>query len=572
MPQNLPSEIPLGRFIFERLHQLGIDTIFGVPGDFNLALLDHVYEVEGLRWAGNANELNAAYAADGYSRIKGISCLVTTFGVGELSALNGIAGAYAEHVGLIHIVGVPSIAATQKQLLLHHTLGNGNFTVFREMSENISLTSTVLSDLATAPSELDRCFKAAVIHKRPVYIGIPTNFFEDGVASSLLDTPLDLAPKPNDEEAEDEVVDTILEMVGKSKNPVWLLDACCTRHDVKEEAKQLVDITQFPVFVTPMGKSSIEEDHPRFGGVYVGTLSNPDVKKAVESADLVLSIGALLSDFNTGSFSYSYQTKNVVEFHSDYCKIKQATFQGVQMKHVLARLIASIKPVVKSYTPAVVPTSPQAWKTISHDPSTKFTQQWLWLRISSFLKEGDIVLSETGTSAFGIISSHFPKNTVGISQVLWGSIGYTVGATLGAAMAAQEIDPSKRVILFIGDGSLQLTVQEISTMARWGLNTYLFVLNNNGYTIERLIHGMTAQYNDIQIWDHHKMLPLFSGNHDYENLKVGTVAEVEELFNDAEFNKPSKLRMIEIMLDEKDAPDNLVKQAEITAKTNAAQN
>lgn len=119
------SSVTLGRFLFERLNQLQVQTIFGLPGDFNLSLLDKIYEVDGMKWAGNANELNAAYAADGYSRVKGLACLVTTFGVGELSALNGVAGLYAEHVGMLHVVGVPSILSQAKQLLLHHTLGNG---------------------------------------------------------------------------------------------------------------------------------------------------------------------------------------------------------------------------------------------------------------------------------------------------------------------------------------------------------------------------------------------------------------------------------------------------------------
>ena len=85
--------IPLGLYLWTRIKQVGVNRIFGVPGDFNLTLLDHIYDVEGLEWVGNTNELNAAYAADGYARtMHGAGCLVTTHGVGELSALNGIAG------------------------------------------------------------------------------------------------------------------------------------------------------------------------------------------------------------------------------------------------------------------------------------------------------------------------------------------------------------------------------------------------------------------------------------------------------------------------------------------------
>ncbi|AAS50293.1 AAL073Wp [Eremothecium gossypii ATCC 10895] len=560
------SEITLGRYLFERLKQVEVRTIFGVPGDFNLSLLDKVYEVDGMRWAGNANELNASYAADGYARVKKISCLVTTFGVGELSALNGIAGSYAEHVGVLHVVGVPSTSAQAKQLLLHHTLGNGDFTVFHRMSANISDTTAVITDISSAPAEIDRCIRACYVHQRPVYLGLPANMVDLTVPASLLNTEIDLSLKPNDPEAEEEVVSTVLELVANAKHPVILSDACASRHDVKQETKQLIDVTQFPAFVTPMGKGSIDEQHPRFGGVYVGTLSAPDVKEAVESADLILSVGALLSDFNTGSFSYSYKTKNIVEFHSDHTKIRSATFPGIKMKTVLQNLVKRIGEAAKGYQPSPVPT--YAAPNEDADPKTPLKQEWLWNQVSSFLKEGDIVITETGTAAFGINQTRFPSSTIGISQVLWGSIGFTTGACLGAAFAAEEIDPNKRVILFIGDGSLQLTVQEISTMVRWGLKPYLFVLNNDGYTIERLIHGETAQYNCIQPWKHLDLLPTF-GAKDYETHRVATTGEWRALTEKQEFNKNSSIRMIEIMLDVMDAPSSLIKQAKLTAATNA---
>ncbi|CAG99771.1 alpha-keto acid decarboxylase family protein [Kluyveromyces lactis] len=560
------SEITLGRYLFERLKQVEVQTIFGLPGDFNLSLLDNIYEVPGMRWAGNANELNAAYAADGYARLKGMSCIITTFGVGELSALNGIAGSYAEHVGVLHVVGVPSVSSQAKQLLLHHTLGNGDFTVFHRMSSNISETTAMITDINTAPAEIDRCIRTTYVSQRPVYLGLPANLVDLTVPASLLDTPIDLSLKPNDPEAEEEVIENVLQLIKEAKNPVILADACCSRHDAKAETKKLIDLTQFPAFVTPMGKGSIDEKHPRFGGVYVGTLSSPAVKEAVESADLVLSVGALLSDFNTGSFSYSYKTKNIVEFHSDYTKIRSATFPGVQMKFALQKLLTKVADAAKGYKPVPVPSEPEHNEAVAD--STPLKQEWVWTQVGEFLREGDVVITETGTSAFGINQTHFPNNTYGISQVLWGSIGFTTGATLGAAFAAEEIDPKKRVILFIGDGSLQLTVQEISTMIRWGLKPYLFVLNNDGYTIERLIHGETAQYNCIQNWQHLELLPTF-GAKDYEAVRVSTTGEWNKLTTDEKFQDNTRIRLIEVMLPTMDAPSNLVKQAQLTAATNA---
>ena len=352
------STLPLGRYVFERLKQVGVNTIFGLPGDFNLVLLDKIYEVPGMRWAGNANELNASYAADGYARIKGMGVLLTTFGVGELSALNGIAGSYAEHVGVLHIVGVPSTISQAKNLLLHHTLGNGDFDVFHRMSAEISETTEMVVDPAKACDQIDRCIRTTYVKQRTVYLGIPANFFDIEVPADRLNTPIDLSLPENDPEAEAEVIETVLSMIKNAKNPVILSDACASRHDCKGETKKLIDITQFPAFTTPMGKGSIDETHPRYGGVYVGTLSAPDVKKCVESADLILSVGALLSDFNTGSFSYSYHTKNIVEFHSDHIKIKNATFVGVQMKPLLQKLLPLVPAVVKDYQPVPVPSRP----------------------------------------------------------------------------------------------------------------------------------------------------------------------------------------------------------------------
>ncbi|ODV84421.1 hypothetical protein CANARDRAFT_8772 [[Candida] arabinofermentans NRRL YB-2248] len=568
--KTLPSEISLGQYLFERLKQVGVKTLFGVPGDYNLSLLDHIYEVEGMRWAGNANELNASYSTDGYSRINGFGAMVTTFGVGELSAVNGVAGSYAEHVGMIHIVGMPSVSSVQHKLLLHHTLGDSRFEVFQHMSKHISWKLAIIEDITSAPRIIDSLIRTGYLMKRPVYLGIPSNFFDETVESSLLHTPIDLALKPNDPDSEDQLVQEILKKIQEASNPILLVDACASRHDVRDLVKTFAKTTQFPVYTTPMGKSSFDEDDPRFGGVYVGMLSKPDVKEAVESGDLILSVGGLLSDFNTGSFSYNYHTTNVIEFHSDFCRIQNAVFEGVGMKFVLERLDTIIGNLSIPYTPTPIPASTQEYKTCLEQKSGPLTQEYLWKRLSYFLSSGDVIVTETGTSSFGITGTHFPSQTTAISQVLWGSIGFSLPAAAGASFALEEIDPARRVVLFIGDGSLQLTVQAISDICRWNLKPYLFVLNNNGYTIEKLIHGRHAQYNQIQSWDHAKMLELFHGDAAYENIRVSSIEELDTLFKDEAFNVPDKVRVIELMLDEFDAPENLILQAQRSEQLNAA--
>lgn len=164
----------IGDYLLDRLVDCGIDRLFGVPGDYNLQFLDSVIAQQNLGWVGCANELNAAYAADGYARIKGAGALLTTYGVGELSALNGIAGSYAEHVPVLHIVGAPSTGAQQRGELLHHTLGDGDFSHFSRMSEQITCSQAVLA-AGNACHEIDRVLSEMLTHHRPGYLMLPAD-------------------------------------------------------------------------------------------------------------------------------------------------------------------------------------------------------------------------------------------------------------------------------------------------------------------------------------------------------------------------------------------------------------
>jgi pyruvate decarboxylase len=137
------------------------------------------------------------------------------------------------------------------------------------------------------------------------------------------------------------------------------------------------------------------------------------------------------------------------------------------MRGVLRKVIESIKSgeLPASKSPAV-----SSQTKDSNDGSSPITQAWLWPRVGQFLKERDIVVTETGTSNFGIWDTKFPPGVTALSQVLWGSIGWSVGACQGAALAAKDAGDGRRTVLFVGDGSFQLTAQELSTMLRRGLN------------------------------------------------------------------------------------------------------
>jgi pyruvate decarboxylase len=494
--------------------------------------------------------------------------MITTFGVGELSAVNAIAGAYSEHVPIVHIVGLPSTTSQKNGIMLHHTLGNGDYDVFADMNKSISCAVAKLNDPVHIAEQIDDTLQKCFIQSRPVYITLPTDSVQKKIEGARLDTPIDLSTPANDQVKEDYVVEVVLKYLHAAKNPVILVDACAIRHQVLEELHDLIEKTQLPVFVTPMGKGAVNEGHPSYGGVYAGTGSHPDVQQRVESSDLILTIGAIKSDFNTTGFSYKTSQLNTIDFHSTSVTVRYSQYPGVGMKGVLRKIIQQV-----DLTKLVAVPGPSMSNKVEENTenSDVITQAWFWPTAGNFLMENDIVITETGTANFGIWETKFPKGVTALSQVLWGSIGYSVGACQGAALATRDAGENRRTILFVGDGSFELTAQEVSTMIRHGLKPIIFVICNDGYTIERFIHGMDAVYNDIQNWNYKDLCKVFGAKEGtYRTYQIKTKDELNSLFADKTFNEADVLQFVELYMPKKDAPKGLVLTAEAAERRNAA--
>jgi TPP-dependent 2-oxoacid decarboxylase len=169
-----PRITTVAGYLLTRLTEAGLISIFGVPGGDNLGILDAIATRPSLAWIGMATEQGAGYAADSYARQRGIGALVTTFGVGELSAANAIAGAYAESVPVVHIVGTPALAARESAATLHHNLPGRDYGHFARMAAEITAAQADLRAV-TAPDEIDRVLSTALHTSRPVYLTIPAD-------------------------------------------------------------------------------------------------------------------------------------------------------------------------------------------------------------------------------------------------------------------------------------------------------------------------------------------------------------------------------------------------------------
>lgn len=582
----MAEQIDLADYLFRRLYQLGVRGLHGVPGDYNLTALDYV-EPAGLDWVGNCNELNAGYAADGYARVKGIGAVVTAFGVGELSVLNAIGGAYAEMAPVVHIVGTPPTSIQNMGACMHHSLGDGNFRVFADMAAKVTVAQTNLTHVDSAPREIDRVLRQCLLQSRPVYIELPTDLVSAKVPASLLETAIPTTVPPNDEGFEDAEVDLIISKIYAAKQPFIIVDGFTSRYgpDVATLANALVRVTGFPCSTTPFGKGIVDETLPNFHGVYAGIAGKQVYMPWAQSCDLVLRLGPLNSDVNTFGFTTIPDPQVTITFHRDSVEVgntsngghyKNLHIKGLLQK-ILDRLDQSRIPKMDPYPDLGNPRQQLNALEPAH-PDSVIDQNTFYQRVSTFFREGDIVLSETGTPSVGGRDFVLPKHTQLIDSSIWLSIGYMLGAAQGVALAQRERIAAGgrqgRTILFEGDGSLQMTVQEISTIIRKKLDVTIFVINNDGYTIERWIHGMEASYNDIAPWRYLKAAEFFGAIENDPEYRVttrtaSTWGELEKVLAAEEVKDGKGFKMIEVRMTREDAPESLKKLVKTVQKRNS---
>jgi len=558
----------LADYIFARLHQLGIRSIFGVPGDYNLRLLDFV-EPAGLHWVGNCNELNAAYAADAYARIHGTSAMITTFGPGELSAVNGIAGAYAEKAPIISIVGSPARATQEARTNVHHTFADGEFNRFAAMHTHVTVAQTNLLDPRTAPEQFDVTVQQALIHSRPVYILLPADMADAKVSAAGLRSKISLPPISHGNNLS-KVTNDILKRMYSAEKPFIFVDGESRCLDVVDEIHELVKTTGWPVWTSPFGKGLVDEHLDSFQGIYNADMGSESAKSYFDSADLALVFGPHFSSTNTALFSTVPKQAVSISFSERHVKIGSDITRDVSNKKLVADLLLQLD--ISKLSRPEGPSKPDR-TTPTVQQSDTLTQKDFYRVINPMLRPGDIVMGETGTASHGSRDLVLPSGSYYFTAVTWLSIGYMLPAALGAALAQRDSErwrnrsgntdiSEDRVVLFIGDGSLQMTVQEISTMIREKLNIVIVVINNDGYTIERVIHGRKQAYNDIASWRYLQALNMFGASEEEvatNTFSARTWGELKEVIKSGPLLDGKGVKMLEVFMEREDAQGLLLK-------------
>lgn len=515
-------KITVASYIVNRLSALGIDKVFGVPGDYPFPILDAIEANTSIDWVGCSNELNASFAADGYARSKGAAILSVTYGVGELSAVNGLMSCMAERVPVFAIVGSPSRRITKLKLIGKHTLGDGIYGNYEPIMQAVSCVHAFITP-ENAVSEMERVIREALAQSRPAYIVVP----QDVQLMPILETPI--LGKPLGQVKRhvsvgkelDAAISLIVDLLKKAKNPVILPSMIVSRYGLVDKLRQFIEKVQIPFALSPINKAMLDETHELYLGFYNGVTSSPkSVKSQVEQADLILDIGGfVMEDLNSGSWTDSLDADKVIRIEGNTVRVGSKIFLNTYVEDVLDGLLAQA-PVFSGLMQGVE----DGLLPLVGKPSDPINSEVFYPRLQRFLKESDTLVFDAGACQEFINPMRLPKGVRCEHIELWSSIGWATPATLGSAMA----NPDRRAVCVTGDGSHQMTLNELATMGFYGLKPVIFVQNNNSYCVEIQLSRKGNSYNNLPHIEFHK-LPEAFGCEGWITKKVTTAQELDDV-------------------------------------------
>jgi len=539
------KETTVGEYLIQSLKKVGIDHVFGIPGDYVVKFFNKM-ENSDIKTIGTCSEQGAAFAADAYSRVHGIGALCVTYCVGGLNTVNAVAGAYAEKAPLIVISGAPGICERNGDYLLHHSIRDidSQLNVFKE----VTIAQCQLDDPQNAPYEIDRVISACIKYKRPVYIELPRD---------MVDAKCDIPPQrheihcaKNTTDIMNEALKEALDMIKASKKPIILGGVEIRRYKIQKEFTDLLETTGYPYLTTILGKSIIDESHPQFLGVYMGKIGYPEISNYLDESDCTIMLGALMTDTNMGTAQLDI-SKTIYATADQFC-IKHHYFKDIDLKEFIVRLTEALKSEKKTFD---APISKKAQEFVVK-PNEQITITRLFDRLNSYTDEDNYVICDVGDSLFGSATLNIPKNSAYLGPAYYTSMGYAIPATLGVLIKNPELRP----LVIVGDGAFQMTGHELSCFAMYNLKPIVLILNNKGYTTQRYLKD--GKYNDIHNWNYH-LLPEIYGTG--LGLEASTEGELEEVLAAAKNNTES-FTIINVHLDKFDKSATLDRLTSIFGK------
>lgn len=482
--------------------------MFGIPGDYVLGLYDKLVRSP-LQHIGTTREDTAAFAADGYARCRGIGALAVTYGVGALNVVNAIAGAYAESSPVVVISGAPGMAEQGKDPLLHHRFGPFSFQ--REIFERITCATAILDDPLTAFRDIDRCLQAAHQFSKPVYLELPRDRLD------VVGFPMPAAESvriQSDHEALAEAVAETTTLLERAATPVILAGVEIHRRGLQDMLSRFVLTACIPVAATLTGKSVVGERHAAYLGVYEGAMGPDHIREYIESADLLLMLGATINDVDTGIFTAQLNPDRMIHASQDEVTIGHHRYPDVLLHDFIDALCETVTGQ-SCIWPKRDPL-PELPGAVAGRP---MTISRLIASLNTRLVPEMSVICDVGDCLFAALDLRVHERTHLLASAYYTSMGFAVPAATGAQIASPDLRP----LILVGDGAFQMTGTELSTFSRLGLDPVVVLFNNHGYSTERFI--LEGPFNDIAEW-HYERIGEMTGP--VNGYRAGTEDEFEE--------------------------------------------
>ena len=538
----------VSEFLIERLENAGVKHIFGVPGDYVLHFIQQVTQADKIKFVNTTDENHAGFAADAYARVQGIGCVCATYNVGALKLCNAVAGAYAEKSPLLVISGSPGLKERNEDFLLHHVVKG--FDNQLKIFKHITCYSVILDDATTAGWKIDQALEMLKHCKQPVYIELPRDVADQPLRYDVYrqGTPIE---ETSDEENLKEALGEISEWIKNAKNPVIMAGVQIARFGLGANLVRFAERHNIPMVTTLLSKSTINEHHALFAGVYCGNqTSEESLRKLVDDSDCLLIFGEMLTDMMLGFQSPKFTKRQTIFCSTEELKIRNHSYTHVRFVDLCNRLFKL--DLGKKDLPDLPPRKNNDPFIVAAD--TKITTARFFEKINSMLTDQMAVVADIGECLFGaseLVVSHHHF----ISPAFYCSMGPAIPGALGLQLAKPHLRP----IVLVGDGAFQMSMTELSTILEHKLNPIVFVLNNRGYTTERFL--LDGPFNDIRDWDYHKVTEMLKGG---QGVKVETEEQLEAAVSAA--LKSNVLFVVNVSVDSKDVSPGLRRMVEHLAK------
>ncbi|UYO38161.1 indolepyruvate/phenylpyruvate decarboxylase [Rhodopseudomonas palustris] len=473
----------LATALLDALKDHGAREIFGIPGDFVLPFFKVIEESGTLPYFTMSHEPAVGFAADAASRYRGsIGVAVVTYGAGAFNLVNSIAGAYAERSPVVVIAGAPGARERTSGYLLHHQVRtvDSQLAVFKE----VTCDQAVLSDPATAPAEIARVLRSALELSLPVYIEFPRD---------MVDAKVDPVPKLPRREADagarDECAQEILDRIAKAKSPVMVVDVEIRRYGVEQQVAALARKLGLPVVTTFMGRGLLEGADDVVAGTYLGAAGDPDLSALVESADLVLMFGVILSDTNFALSSNMTDPRRAVLATGREVQIGHHVYRDLPLADLIAGLDAHAS---------------------QHPPRPRNVGKGMAYPRGLTLDASPIAPSDIATAINDLFDRHgkMPM-TADIGDCLFTAMeidntalaapGYYAGMGFGVPAGIGVAATGLRPLVLVGDGAFQMTGWELGNCKRYGLDPIVVLFNNCSWEMLRVFQP-ESKFNDLDDW------------------------------------------------------------------------